>query len=323
MAATWLGETIKVSNSEIQTWKDCRRRWYMTYYRELAIKRDQDKPVGARQLGTRIHVALDAMYGEQRNPLDVLNEIYAEDEKNFNEPDKITELRKEQDLAKAMLEGYVEWVAEEAADDGIELVAAETVIEVPVKDFGNVVIRGKLDQRVIRKVDNARLFLDHKTVANLTDPVRMLPLDEQMKFYHLLERLDSLYKTGGEPQWRTDGGLYNMLRKVKRTATAKPPFYGRAEIRHNDEVLRTTWIRVAKIIEELILARQALDSGADHQYIAPPRPSRDCTWKCDFFPVCPMMDDGSNVDGLFDEYYAHLDPHERYNAEDEGREVTK
>lgn len=323
MTAEWLGEPLLVSNSEIQTWKDCRRRWWLTYYRELGIKRSEDKPVGARQLGTRIHIALCELYEKGRNPLDVINEVYAEDEKLFAEfPDKITDMRKEQDLAKAMLEGYIEWVAEEAADDGIELVAAETVIEVPSGVKG-VTLRGKLDQRVVRKVDGARLFLDHKTVGDLTTPVRLLPLDEQMKFYHLLEKLDSMYKTGGDPQWRTDGGLYNMLRKVKRTATAKPPFYGRAEVHHNEAILRNTWIRVHKILEELVITRQALDDGADHQYMCPPRPSKDCTWKCDFFAVCPMFDDGSNIDGLLNEYYAHIDPHERYNAQDEGREVTE
>ena len=315
----WLGaKPLQVSNSEIQTYKDCRRRWYLSYYLELGIRRAKDAPTGARQLGTKIHIALCAMYAEGRNPVDVLNELYKEDKELFAEfPDKLIELGKEQDLGKAMMEGYVEWVADQAADDGLTLVATETVIEVP-SGIKGVNLRGKLDQRVIRDVDGARLFLDHKTVGNLTDPPRILPLDEQMRFYHLLEKLDAIHKTGDEPQWRTDGALYNMLRKVKRTATAKPPFYERLEVHHNAETLRTTWIRVHKIIEELVVARQSLDAGSDHQYICPPRPSRDCTWKCDFFPVCPMMDDGSNVDGLFKEYYEHRDPHERYTEEEAG-----
>lgn len=316
-------DQLLVSNSEIQTWKDCRRKWWLSYYRELGVRREDDQPVGARQLGTRIHIALCAMYEEQTNPVDVVNAVYAEDIALFaSDPDKVIDLKKEQDLAKAMLEGYIEWVATEAADDGIELVAAETVIEVP---SGNprVTLRGKLDQRVVRKTDGARLFLDHKTVADLTTPVRLLPIDEQMKFYHLLEKLDAVHKTGSKQQWRTDGGLYNMLRKVKRTATAKPPFYGRAEVRHNEEVIRNMWTRVHKILVELVDARDALDSGADHQYVCPPRPSKDCTWKCDFFSICPMFDDGSNVEGLIDEYFTHLDPHERYNAEDQGKEVGK
>lgn len=317
---TWLGDPLTISNSEIQTFKECRRKWWLSYYRELGLKRRLDKGASARGLGTRLHVTLCALYERNVNPLIVLDEIYAEDVVwIMDDADALIKLRKEQDLARAMIEGYVEWIAETGADDGLELVAAETVIEVP-SGIDGVKLRGKLDQRIVRKIDGARLFLDHKSVAEFKTPGSLLPLDEQMKFYHLLERLDALHKTGSEPSWRTDGGLYNMLRKVKRTATAKPPFYERIEVRHNRRMLETTWIRVHRIIEEIIAVRVALDDGGDHQYLVPPRPSRDCTWKCDFFPICPMFDDGSNVEGLMAEYYEHRDPHERYAVEDNKEE---
>ena len=106
-----------------------------------------------------------------------------------------------------------------------------------------------------------------------------------------------------------------MLRKVKRTAAAKPPFYKQIEVHHNLEELRSIWYRVIRVIEEIVTTRQELDAGGDHRYVVPPRPSKDCTWKCPFFAVCPLFDDGSNVEGMLDEYYTHLDPHERYNAE--------
>jgi RecB family exonuclease len=314
---------LTISNSEIQTWKTCHRKWWLTYYRELGLKRENQRLVGARELGTRIHIALDAMYADGLNPVETVNELYADDAIDLAEgSDELINLRKEQDLAKAMLEGYMIWLAETGADEGIEVVATETVVEVH-SGIPGVYLRGKLDQRILRKVDGARLFLDHKTVANLTDPPRHLPLDEQMKFYTLLERLDALYKTGDEPPWITDGGLYNMLRKVKRTVAAKPPFYDRVEIRHNKAVMQSMWARVHKVIEEILVVRKALDDGADHQYVAYPRPSRDCSWSCDFFAVCPMFDDGSNVEGLLEEYYGHVDPYERYLAIEAGKAVTQ
>lgn len=321
----WLGDPLTISNSEIQTFKGCRRKWYLVYFLELGLKRTETSAVGPRELGTRVHVALHAMYAASANPITVIDEIYSNDIGTLRDEgreEQIADLQKEWDLARAMLEGYVQWLADEGADDGIEVVAAETVIEVP-SDIKGVHLRGKLDQRVVRKQDGAKLFLDHKTVGDFTTPPKTLPMDEQMKFYHLLEKLDALHKTGGEPQWRTDGGLYNMLRKVKRSATAKPPFYMRLEVHHNDTELRNMWIRVHKIIEEIVHTRQALAMGADHQYMVPPRPSRDCTWSCDFFAVCPLMDDGSDWQGLLNEYYAHVDPHERYKAQDEGREVSE
>lgn len=312
---------LLVSNSEIQTWKDCRRRWYLTYYRELGLRREDDSPTGARQLGSRIHVALKVMYEEGRNPVEVINEIYAEDIQllitNHRE-DMIVELQQEQDLAKAMLEGYVQWVLDDAIDAEYDLVAPETVIEVP-SGLPNVHLRGKLDQRFVRRSDKARLFRDFKTVGSLTEPLKILRMDEQMKFYHLLEQLDAVYRArvDGDRMWRTDGALYTMLRKVKRTARAAPPFYGQVEVRHNRQEIKHMWTRVHKILKEIWDAHTDLDAGADHQYIAPPRPSRDCVWKCDFLSICPMMDDGSNVDGIINERYEHRDPHERYAQEDE------
>lgn len=326
-AIRWEGATLQISNSEIQTFKDCRRKWWLVYYRELGLKRESGRMVGARELGTRMHVALDGLYSRDENPHDILDGIYAADIAEMRTwpgmtEDRIIELQKEQSLASVMLEGFMAWREENGIDAGLEVVATEQVVTVELPQVPGVNLRGKMDQRVHRKVDGARLFRDWKTVGNLTDPPKLLPLDEQMKFYHLLEYLESLSKTGEGPQWRTDGALYTMLRKVKRTATAKPPFYDQIEVHHNMAELRSMWHRVVRISQEIVQHRQALDAGMDHQFVVPPRPSRDCIWKCDFFPVCPMFDDGSRVEGLLDEYYGHIDPHERYNAEDTGKAVT-
>ena len=315
----WTGETLRISNSEIQTWKDCHRKWWFAYYRELGIKRSEGETSGPRSLGTRVHAALEYMYTEGGNALEFLKTIYDDAIAEFIEQgrfsDDVDAVRKEYDLAHAMVSGFLEWVQENGIDEGIELVAAEDVIEIP-SHIPGINLRGKLDQRVVRKVDGARLFRDFKTVQSLTVPAKTLPLDEQMKFYLLLEYLLSIQETGSEPQWRTDGGLYTMLRKVKRTATAKPPFYDQVEVQHNITTIRNMWTRVAKVVEEIYDARMALDAGSDHQYIAYPRPSRDCTWKCDFFAICPMADDGSDLEGMIGTYYDHVDPHERYNREE-------
>ncbi len=315
----WLGEPLTVSNSEIQTWKSCRRKWWLTYYRELGLKLERvDGPLA---LGTKVHKALEELYTNGANPITVLDELYAKDITKCEQSEdimlqaKVVDLKKEQDLAHAMLEGYMHWREEEAIDHGMELVGAEQVVQVK-SGVPGVFLRGKMDQRWERKVDGARRFRDFKTVQEFTTLVKILPLDEQMKFYHLLEYLEAMEISGGEPQWRTDGAIYTMLRKVKRTATAKPPFYMQIEIGHNMTELRSMWLRVMKVCAEIVIARQALDAGGDHRYLMPPRPSRDCTWSCPFLAACPMFDDGSNVEQMLDEHYTHVDPHERYRAEE-------
>jgi hypothetical protein len=52
-----------------------------------------------------------------------------------------------------------------------------------------------------------------------------------------------------------------------------------------------------------------------------PRPSRDCSWKCPFLAVCPIMDDSKpeTWNALLEAHYVKTDPYERY-TEDERKE---
>lgn len=324
----WEGKPLTISNSELQVFKSCRRKWWLTYYRELGLRHDKKNAYGPAQLGTRIHFALEMMYRADENPIEVINESYAEDiqylEENGGSDDAIMKLRKEQDLARAMIEGYIDWVRDEAIDEGMTYIESEAVVQVDSAVPG-VKLRGKLDQVWERKSDGARLFRDFKTVPNFSGPKDMLEMDEQMKFYHLLEYLYSIQETGKEPVWRTDGALYTMLRKVKRTAAAKPPFYEQISASHNMAELKTMYVRVTVVVEEIVAARLKMaemekmeDLPVDaHHYVFPPRPSRDCSWSCDFVAVCPMFDDGSNAEGFIKEYYERIDPHERYTKKEE------
>jgi len=159
----------------------------------------------------------------------------------------------------------------------------------------------------------------HNTAASLAEGPRMLPLDEQMKYYMLLERLDAIAKTGSEPPEPTMGGLYTMLKKNKHTARAKPPFYQTVEVQHNRLELESMWMRTHKRIREILEARTELDAGGDQRYWVAPRPNRDCTWKCQFFAVCPIMDEAppETWNAMLGEYYEHNDPYERYEAPSE------
>lgn len=315
MALSWEGEPLKISNSEMMTYLDDRRIWYLTYYRRLRLKRAHGEISGPRSLGSRVHAALEKAYTEDRNPLMMLKEIYEEARGQFEAvdilPQQLSALDKEYDLAHAMVGGFVDWMEENGIDDGITVVGTEEVVQVP-SHIPGVFWRGKMDQRIVRDADGARLFRDFKTVGDLTTPVKILQHDSQMKFYHLLEYLDAMNKTGGEPQWRTDGALYLMLRKVRRTGNSKPPYFGQLEVHHNIHEIRNHYKRAAKITEEIVELRHALDAGGDFLYLCPERPNRDWTWKNDFLPVMSLMCDGSDYEGMLSEYYEECDPDERY-----------
>jgi len=122
---------------------------------------------------------------------------------------------------------------------------------------------------------------------------------------------------GIEDTERTDGGLLNMLRRTLRTASAKPPFFGRHEVRHNDTVLRNYYRRIyAEIVEMMRLRENAIsvDLGAS-QAVAPPNPMSSCAWDCQFFALCPMLDDDREDHELFIEMaYTPADPLARYES---------
>jgi hypothetical protein len=314
---------LSVSNSEIQTFKDCRRRWWLTYYLQLGLRPDLEDPSGVRNLGARIHAALQAYYERGADPIAAIDEIYAEDVAVLifkGREDQITSLEEEQDLAHAMLEGYLQWIAEKAIDAGYVVIASEQIIEVP-SGFPGVFLRGVVDQQRQNLADGSVEFVDFKTTGSFDQLRKILYIDEQMRHYHLILKihLDQLARAGNaiDGRWRLDGATYRMLRRVKRSARAEPPFYEELPVRHNSTIIKNTWTAVHKVLSEIMQTRAALDAGQDHQYWVPKRVSRDCTWKCDFLDVCGMLDDGSNAEGFLIDNYVRRDPHERYHRDQE------
>lgn len=303
------------TNGEMRTFKTCRRQWWLGWYRKL--RPTARKVVGPAPLGTWVHTCLEDMYAKGADPLSTLGVLYANDwELVQDNPDAQGALQKQYELAYAMLEGYVEWLAETGADQGLQVVEVEARIRVP-SGIEGVDLMGKLDQRLLREIDQARLFLDHKTVASINDATKRLHMDEQMLHYHVLERI--LLQILGENTF-TDGAIYNMLRKVKRTARATPPFYERYEVRHNPAELASYWQRMHGVIRDILAIERELEAGVSPSYVVYPTPTKDCSWRCEFFAVCPMIDDGSAAEPMLEALYEPANPLDRYDkkGDDDG-----
>lgn len=314
--------------SERKTWKQCKRKWYFQHYRKLA--RIREDVATAATLGTRVHEPLGIYYdpNDKRDPIHVFAARAEADLANpdlATAPDKLKKLGDEIELARIMVEGYFEWLAETGADEDLEVLGAEVELEVKLAEIrGRVVtLLSKQDARFRRLSDGAVLFMDHKTVQSFEKRVNLLHLDEQMKSYMLAEHLvHSGEDRGRHPQavegfTRVEGAIYNMLRKVKRSVRAKPPFYARECQSHNVNVLRSYWRQVVGEVEAILAAHDALDAGADPVTVVPPSPHRDCSWSCPFLPVCPMVDDSSTVaERVIHSSYFETDPLARYAAKE-------
>lgn len=296
---------MSVSNSEIQTFLDCRRRWYLSYVRGL--KRREEKMTGPLALGSRIHLALENYY---RTPgADLLDEwarlVEVDRLKLQSEFRDETDFDNEAELGRIMLEGYLQWNSEEGIDSDYDITSSEERLSATLLD-GKVELKGKIDQRVRRKTDGVRLVRDFKTSANFTDITKMLHMNEQFLTYMTLEAMQRDEKD------RVEGGLVTLLKKVKRTTSARPPFYEQIEVRFNIFMLRNFWSKLHGRLTEMLNVYQALENGADHQVVAYPRPTRDCTWKCEYNAICPMFDDGSAVEAAIEVGYKPGDPYEYY-----------
>lgn len=328
-----------VSNSEVQTHKDCPRKWWLAWYRGLKPK--QRKVSGASSTGTRIHVALAALYTPSGSfsqaQAALANAQLADREeydrqaaaRSFSEDagQVVAALEAEMktltsafDMEQAMLDGYLDWIEESGVDQHLEVVSVEQRVEVDLFSESDARGRGwrypvrliaKLDARVRNTLTGALKFIDHKTVGTLHDPV--LGINQQMLHYHVIDM-----KSTPPELPRAEGALYNMLRKVKRTRAAKPPFYARVPIDHNHHELSGYIRQLTGVIDQLERAETVLEetSGPNHQRAVPSRPSRDCVWKCQFLKICRMFDDGSRVEAAIEEHYEVGDPLAYYDSEE-------
>jgi len=204
---------VSISNSEIQTFKDCRRKWWFQYYRRLKPK--QKQYTGALALGSRVHEALDQYYSTGKPLLEAYAGLVEEEKiillAEFRDVDT---LEKEAELGRIMLDGYLEWVEEEGIDSELEMISTEEIISMPMFN-GEIELKGKLDMRVRRKADGVRMFRDFKTVGgSLSDFAQLAPMNEQVMTYMLLEQHQN-----GEGE-RSEGGIFTLLKKVRRTTAA-------------------------------------------------------------------------------------------------------
>jgi hypothetical protein len=308
---------MRISNSEIQTWKRCRRKWWFQYYRGLAPI--LEKPTGPMTIGSRVHAVLEVYYDTLlvhadtdtaiQVAMDAHNGIVdsvwdsgvVDDEKKF---------LSEVELTRIMIEGYFEWLQTSGEDEGLRVIATEQNVEY---DLDGIIVMGKLDQQVEREQDGAHLFIDYKTCDTLGLPMKTIHINEQVLMYEWL-------LTMTQPGVRIDGGIFSFLRKVRRTAKATPPFFARADVRHSAAELHAFNLRLLGELRAIIGMRRALDDSGGNAVAALslvyPTPTQNCSWDCPFFMICPMTDrqDGS-LDRMIELTMKPTDPYARYELE--------
>lgn len=285
--------TIYFRQSEIKKFKRCPRSWWLSYKRDGWGYENAPSAVpqsGQRDLGVLVHACIDAY----DNNLSWNAVLEAERLRAHIEGWYSAEWEKDVfSYARIMMEGYIQWLEETGADAGEELVFSEKQLIVPMgRVLGeDVVLTGRIDKVKRDRMTGEIIVVDVKTVQSLDQVGAQLQVDDQgLNYLILLQAAENI------PVRRF---RHDMLRKVKRTGTAKPPFYGRHEVAYNEQQLDAAWIHTCVVVEQMVKCLQRLEESDRYHHITVyPNPTKDCTWDCDFLPVCPMMDDGADWRGM-------------------------
>lgn len=294
--------TIQMTNSEFFMWQRCKRDWFLHYY--LGYVPDAEEVTGNRILGIRIHAALEGYYGYQLDPLTVLGLLYRFELEAS--PEYESELVRERDLAMAMVEGYIEWLASTGADAGLTVIGTESEVTVPLPGVEGVNLRARLDRVQLDESTGLLSFVDDKTAASF-ERHEILMLNPQFRFYSLVQKL-AVGLSLNQP--RVLGGVVNTLRRVKRSDKSKPPYYQRDPFRYNEQMINATLLKVQGLARQIVAMRRQLDRiYTEHggslavldafqlEHLPPTVIETDCSWRCPFVQLCPMLDDGSDWSG--------------------------
>ena len=288
--------TYTFRQSEIKRFMRCRRSWNLMY-REGWRLPSGEAPSTA-DTGTMVHAGLAALRREE-DPREAVMASYLDlAPMSSSDPDEdSTPLYSEQwyksfTLADTMVEGYIPWEAEEGITAGQEYLAIEEQMEWEIPaSFGpeeaTVTVTFKPDLVLRSERQGGGIIIsDDKTVATLGQT------PEVTDFQLLTYALGWWQNTGEMPI----AAQHIMLRRVLRSARAKPPFYGVHSFPLNEQMLLNHKNHLYHVINDMVrVLGRANIATAPALY---PNPTKDCSWDCRMLPVCGMMDDGSDWESV-------------------------
>lgn len=284
--------------SEITTWQECRRKHHFAYTIGASpIGEGLIQPAkSGRDAGTLAHRGVEVINKGGSLPeahtaiTDKVDELRA-----VRNPDPLLPLTKEDDkawwevdrLAKAMVSNYVEWMSQ-GNEIGVRVVEAEHAWEVEVPDT-IFTVYGTTDAIVFDQMVDGIIVRDYKSVTT---------------FAQTPEQVDFQLRTYAWAYWQETGVVpkraeHLMMKRVLGTGNAKAPFFERYPIPIDEDILRRHGDQLEYRVTEMGKTLRA--AGGDPEFPGLfPNPTRDCSWKCQYREVCPMVDDGSDYESMIE-----------------------
>lgn len=306
------------SHSEMSTFKRCKRKWYLHYFRGLRRRRDPMSK--ARDTGILVHAALHNFYvaggldGPNAEKLlqQFLMNARDEDMLKVETEDERKVITDVHDTSLIICNGYLEWLHETGNDMEYVFDHTEQELRAPGPVEGTEIM-GIIDLGGTHAMSGDLFVMDTKVTNSFDTMLKTLHLMEQGPMYAVLAKiLEPDDKRGFRVVW-------NMLKRNKHSGTAKPPFYQRYELAINTDQLRQFYLQLHGQITEILRLEQRLNEGDSHIAAAYPTPTQDCAWECPFFAVCGAMNDvtRNDVDFLIAAYYSTPEEREATKIEEE------
>lgn len=307
---------LRTSFSSMSKFTQCPRQWWLSDVRSLA---PVDAPLtGALPFGGRMHTALEWWSkGEVESPLEGWEIVSREAE--AVEAGRgglgMADLDKETVLGSIMLEGFANWWEEEGEDQEFEIISVEKELRnelevvTPSGDLVSVWLYGKLD-RVLKHRDNGQIWVADWKSTRLLQLAAMesLEMSPQPRIYAEL-----LAQSLGFP---ISGIRFTFLRKVKRSGSAKPPFWFNYDLALSQYNIKQHMDRVSAWAGKMVSTVESLEAGVSHETAAPFNPGWWCK-TCPFRNVCMIYQTAGEqaAEDMLEDHFAPRDPLERYTSE--------
>ncbi len=282
----WEDRVIDIRQSAIQDFLDCRRKFFWTYIEGIEFDYDDGpRPWVTADTGSAFHAGIGAYY-EGKNPDAAIGEwveVPLPGEGGFPSGNEV-------DLARIMVEGHIEDLAEDGKDIGENTVAVEDPIEALVEDihaYGtddlwSVRVHGRVDRR-IETEDGINILDDWKSVAVMASTLDYI---QQLGRYAVLVRA----ATG----WRADRIRSTQVKRVKRTKDG--PFYTRPWLPFTEAM----YVEHAQNLRDQLtdIVTCIVDDGPWYEHV-----TGECDWKCRVSDICKAQQQGDDVEMMVEIHY--------------------
>jgi RecB family exonuclease len=247
--------TLRLSPSQAARFRECKRSFWFDYHLSLTTP----PKTGAASWGTGFHAAVA---GED------VHAYYAERMAEASPAERM-DILKEKKGVLAVSAAYAHHA--KTADAGIEVVAREIEFEVVIGEAAGeeVSVYGFIDL-LYRDDDGQLVVRDYKTCTRFELP-EPLAISQQLLTYVL-----AIYVRDGE----LARGEYEMVKRSQGTGRATTPQYQRFTQDFTLATVEQHRRHLLSAAEDIIVTKQRLAGGGDHQVICPPGPNKNCGWKC-------------------------------------------